>query len=266
MTIAQLPQADTQDLAPTGPPPQLVTGEQARLLAEIQTLHQVLIQDAQRRQRQRTSITVAERRAFLAWIGGAALLGVMKLPFLSVWAVLTIGVAALGLVTYSACIGAVTIWTEWRQRRQDTLIHLGQAAALEQDLIRDLLPYSRAALLHVAASARAADGRVGAAVSLYLGANRAGGVLGALFLVFGIFSAGKYLQDNRVALPLLDTQITADHVVMVGALLLLVSLALLLGAASVASLISTADVLERVAALKKNLAEDQKAATEVSRT
>ena len=126
----------------------------------------------------------------------------------------------------------------------------------ERPLVEALLPFSRAALLHVAASARAADGRVWSRISFFLGPNRAGGVMGALFLIFGIFSAGKYLQDQEVVLPLLETGLTADHVLTVGGGLLTLALALLLAGASVGSLNTLAELLERVAALKRNLAED----------
>ena len=106
----------------------------------------------------------------------------------------------------------------------------------------------------MAASARAADQRVTSRIAFVLGPNRAGGLLGALFLVFGIFSAGKYLQDNKVQIPWFGVPITVDSILVVGAILLMGSSAILFAGASV---INTADLLERVAALKKNIEEDK---------
>lgn len=230
----------------------------ATLLQEIDDVHALLLTHA--RTRQRTSAPTTreqeERIGLLTWWGAVIGLVTLKVLTLNVWLALAIALLALALVGASVYIGATSFWREWTRRRVETLESLTVASAGERPLITALLPHSRAALLHVAAAARAADARVGTRLHFLLGPNRAGGVLGALVLVLGIFSAGKYLQDNRVALPLMGTPITADHIVVIGATLLFTTVALLVAGASVASLNTVAELLERVAALKKNMADE----------
>lgn len=191
-------------------------------------------------------------------MGTGACLLLLLIPFGSTWVTLALALIALVLISICIWTEGSSIVREWQDRRADTLKQLQLGFSRERPLLEALLPYSRAALLHVAASARAADVRVWSRISFFLGPNRAGGALGALLLIFGIFSAGKYLQDQDVALPLLGTKITVNHILTVGGGLLAGALALLFAGASVHSLNSTADLLERAAALKKNFAEDQK--------
>ncbi|GHF61033.1 hypothetical protein HNQ07_004103 [Deinococcus metalli] len=255
MSLPTLSDQSTAD-APA-PPPEL--SPHVILLQEIDDIHAVLLTHAQHTPATTatTSRERAERVSMLTWIGAVIGLVLLKVIDVNVWVSLTIALLALVLVGISSFIAVTSFWQEWRQRRAETLLSLTAATTRERELVKELLPFSRAALLHVAASARAADIRVGIRLSFFLGSNRAGGVLGALVLVLGIFSAGKYLQDNRVDVPFLDSPITADHVVLIGAGLLLMTLALLVAGASVASLSSVADLLERVAALKKHLEDEE---------
>lgn len=187
-------------------------------------------------------------------------LAVLQLPITNVWVALVIAVTALMLVLFSIWLGGQSLLQEWRNRRVETLELLQGVAERERPLILALYAFSRPALLHAAASARAADQRVSSRLAFVLGPNRAGGLLGALFLVFGIFSAGKYLQENKVQIPWFGTPVTADSVLVVGAVLLVLSFAVLFAGASVASVVNVADLLERVAALKKNIDESEKTA------
>lgn len=231
-----------------------------QVLQEVTDLHTTLLRFARESQKHQPVLTEREKREQLAircWWGGVIALGVLQLPIPNVWAVLTIGVIALILVLISLWIGGQRLRQEWRNRRVETLELLQGAAERERSLIQALCAFSRPALLHVAASARAADQRVTSRIAFVLGPNRAGGLLGALFLVFGIFSAGKYLQDNKVQIPWFGVPITVDSILVVGAILLVGSFAVLFAGASVASVINTADLLERAAALKKNIEEDE---------
>lgn len=231
------------------------------LLDQIDDIHRVLLEDAEQNPETnpRLQDRPLEKVGLLTWLGAIAGLLLVQVPFWPAWLALIFAVATLLLVAVSLSAGAVSSYQEWKRRRVDTLEKLQAASKHERQLMEQLLPYSRAALLHVAASARAADGRVGSRIAFFLGPNRAGGALGALFLIFGVFSAGKYLQDNAVQLPFLGAQVTVDHVLVAGLGLLGLALALLFAGASVNGLNRTADLLERVASLKKNHAEDQKA-------
>lgn len=243
-------------------PPQVTPDAPAqRVLQEVADIHGVLLRFARESQGNQADLTERERREQLAtqyWIGGVISLLLANLPIANPWAPLTIALVALVLTCISLWIGGQSLMQEWRNRRVETLELLQGAADRERSLIQALCVFSRPALLHAAAAARAADQRVTSHIAFVLGPNRAGGLLGALFLVFGIFSAGKYLQDNRVSVPLLGTPITADTVIVVGALLLMGSVSVLMAGASVASVVNVADLLERVAALKKNIDEDGK--------
>ena len=170
-----------------------------------------------------------------------------------------IGVSALTLLSalISAGLGVNEALREWQRRRLETLELLQQAASSQKELAEELLAFSRPALLYAADLARSADQRVNSRIGVFLGPNRAGGVLGALFLVLGIFVAGKYLQENKTSVPLLNTPVTAEHVILFGAFLLFFSLTLLFASASLMSLTSFATLLERIAALKKNLADER---------
>lgn len=233
------------------------------VLLEVEDIHRVLLHFARESQGKQTELTERERREQLAtryWWGAVIALAVLQLPITNVWVALVIAVTALTLVLVSIWLGGQSLLQEWRNRRVETLELLQGAAERERPLIQALCAFSRPALLHAAASARAADQRVSSRLAFVLGPNRAGGLLGALFLVFGIFSAGKYLQENKVQLPWFGTPITADSILVVGAMLLVFSFAVLFAGASVASVVNVADLLERVAALKKNIDESEKTA------
>lgn len=233
------------------------------VLTEVEDIHRVLLHFARESHGQQTELTAREQREQLAtryWWGAVIALAALQLPIPNVWVALVIAVMALMLVLISTWIGGQSLLQEWRNRRIETLELLQGAAERERPLIQALCAFSRPALLHAAASARAADQRVSSRLAFVLGPNRAGGFLGALFLVFGIFSAGKYLQENKVQIPWFGTPITADSVLVAGATLLVVSFAVLLAGASVASVTNVADLLERVAALKKNINESEKPA------
>ncbi|WP_158679999.1 MULTISPECIES: hypothetical protein [Deinococcus] len=253
-----IPEPDAYERSPDLPLTHL--DPRRELLDQIDDIHRVLLEDAKQNPgtNPRLQDSPMEKVGLLTWLGAIAGLLLVQVPFWPAWLALILAVATLLLVAVSLSAGAVSSYREWKRRRVDTLQRFQAASKHERQLVEQLFLYSRAALLHVAASARAADGRVGSRIAFFLGPNRAGGALGALFLIFGVFSAGKYLQDNAVQLPLLGAQVTADHVLVAGLGLLGLALALLFAGASVNSLNRTADLLERVATLKKDHAEDEK--------
>ena len=172
------------------------------VLLETQAIHQVLHRAAQRRLSQKKGSPWETLLFLLSLIVGVALLLFWnRLPL----AVLLVICAVVLINTLYTLRSAAQ---EWTRRDVDTMANLIDAAQREQDLIRQLLPFSRASLLHVAATARAADNRVGIRLNLLLGANRAGGLLGGLLVLLGAFSAGKYLQGfwqlNADRLPSCD--------------------------------------------------------------
>ncbi len=158
----------------------------------------------------------------------------------------------------SGVILAVLTSRDWKRRHADTMAQFQRKSHHEEPLIRQLLPYSWAALLYVAASARAADQRVGHRVSLFLGQNRAGGLIGLLFLIFGTFSAAKFFDDHTTVVPGLKVPITPGAVLALAAILLFLAAGILMAGFSVSALGHHAELLERVAALKKNLVEEHK--------
>lgn len=261
LSVTQDAQESSPADAPSDPPASVQT-----LLTEIEALHKLLLKDAEdgRGETAQAQRDPSYSRTVWTWWGTGVCLLLLRIPLGSAWVTLALALIALVLISICIWTGGRSIIREWKDRRADTLRQLHVGFSRERPLLEALLPYSRAALLHVAASARAADNRVWSRISFFLGPNRSGGLLGALLLIFGIFSAGKYLQDQGVTLPLLGTKIilgtkiTVDHILMVGGGLWTAALALLFAGASVHSLNSTADLLERAAALKKNLAEDQK--------
>ena len=172
---------------------------------------------------------------------------------------------AIGVLVFNLWM----IWSaqrDWSRRGVKAAVDLGKAAAQERFLIRELLPYSRASLLHAAATARAAENRVAVRLTLFLGANRAGGLVGGLLILLGAFSAGKYLQDQQLIIPLLGLPVTASGIIASVLLGYLFIAALLFVGHSVNALPQYAELLDRVAALKKNLAEDEKDAREREKT
>ncbi|MHA0048364.1 hypothetical protein [Deinococcus sp. PEB2-67] len=227
-----------------------------QVLQETQAIHHVLHRAAQRRLAQKTG-SRRDTILFLLYLGASAavLLFWRSLPLEML---LLLGAGFL-MGNLMALRGAAQ---EWTRRDVDTMANLIDAAQREQDLIRQLLPFSRASLLHVAATARAADNRVGIRLNLLLGANRAGGLLGGLLVLLGAFSAGKYLQDMQVTIPGLDLPITASGVIITVLLGYGLIASLLFAGHSVNALPHYAELLERVAAMKKNLHDDRKQAGE----
>ena len=227
------------------------------LLDEIAAVQDVLVREASHQNPSKTAEPGSTSRTVKFIGGGAILLWVLRL--LPIWSLgSTLGLAVVSLLLAAAALVMLLTanFKMWKRRRVDTLQQLQQMTTLERPLVQALLPFSRAALLHVAASARAADQRVGQRIGFFLGPNRAGGLFGGLVLCFGIFSAGKYLQDNQV--KVLGFSVTSREVLWLGGMLLLSILALLLAHTSVSQLNTSAELLERVAALKKNAAEDSK--------
>ncbi len=229
---------------------------QTHVLQEVQCIHQVL-QRAAALRLQRNGTPWQKKALFL--IGGLVFFGLLifwsQLP---IELLLVISLAVLGC----ALVALQNMAEEWTRRDVDTLEQLGGATTREQALIKQLLPYSRASLLYVAASARAAETQVGGRLTVLLGPNRAGGLIGALLVLLGVFSAGKYLQDTQVIVPLINVPVTASGVIAVVLLGYCFVAALLLAGHSVNALSQYAELLDRVADLKKNLAEDQEAAQE----
>ncbi|GGO37126.1 hypothetical protein [Deinococcus humi] len=247
--LALLPPLNLSELPSVVVPSELVN---TQVLRETQSIHQLLHTAAKQRLKDVPS----------RWRDAAPLLMSLAIavPLLVFWQrlPLTVLIAICFVVLLGSAIVLWRLGREWSTRDVDTVAQLGEAAQRERDLIRKLLPYSRASLLHVAATARAADSRVGTRLTLVVGANRAGGLLGSLLVLVGAFSAGKYLQDMQVTL--FHMPITASGVIATVFLGYCVVAALLLAGHSVNALPHYADLLERVAALKKNLAEDRQAA------
>lgn len=177
-------------------------------------------------------------------------------PQLPLELVLVLALAVLAGTLYTIINAA----REWTRRDVDTMKQLIGAAAAERPLIRSLLPFSRASLLHAAATARAAEHRVGSRLTLFLGANRAGGLMGGLLVLLGALSAGKYLQDMQIIIPWLNTPMTATGVIATVLLAYGVIAALLFAGHSVNALPHYAELLDRVASLKKNLKDDEDSA------
>lgn len=223
-----------------------------QVLQETQAIHQVLHRAAQRRLAQKKG-SRRDTLLFLLYLGASAAL-LLFWRSLPLEVLLLLGAGFL-MGNLMALRGAAQ---EWTRRDVDTMANLVDAARREQDLIRQLLPFSRASLLHVAATARAAEQRVGIRLNLLLGANRAGGLLGGLLVLLGAFSAGKYLQDMQVTVPGLGLPITAPGVIVTVLLGYVFVASLLLAGHSVNALPHYADLLERVASLKKNLHDEQK--------
>ncbi|MDK2013986.1 MULTISPECIES: hypothetical protein [unclassified Deinococcus] len=222
------------------------------VLLETQAIHHVLHCAAQRRLDQKKGSPWETLLFLLSLIVGAALLLFWnRIP-------LTLLLVICAVILLSALYTLRIAAQEWTRRDVDTMANLIDAARREQDLIRQLLPFSRASLLHVAATARAADNRVGIRLNLLLGANRAGGLL----VLLGAFSAGKYLQDMQVTIPGLDLPITASGVIVTVLLGYGLIASLLFAGHSVNALPHYAELLKRVAALKKNLHDDRKQAGE----
>lgn len=254
------PEAPEVELQSEGLPQIIIESPEERVLQEVADIHGVLLRFVGESEENHTALTDREKKEQLAtrfWAGGVIGLLLLNLPITNPLVLLTVAMTTLILVLISIGIGGLSLHQEWRDRRVETLQLLQGAAERERQLIQTLCEFSRPALLHAAASARAADQRVTSRLAFILGPNRAGGLLGALFLVFGIFSAGKYLQDNQVEVPWFGTPVTADTIIVVGAFLLLSSFAVLFAGASVASVTTTADLLERVAALKKNIKDEK---------
>ncbi|MBZ9751736.1 hypothetical protein K7W42_12790 [Deinococcus sp. HMF7604] len=250
-----------EPLAADTPPATPAETAEGQVLQEVTNIHALLIPFEGQTLRPRTAPTPREQQEQLAtryWCGVVVGLALTQLPIPNPWIPLTFALLALVCVVISAWLGGSSLFREWKHRRLETPQLLNSSAAREAELIRALYAFSRPALLHVAASARAADQRLTSRISVILGPNKAGGVVGALFLMFGIFSAGKYLQDNEVKIPLVGLPITAETLLITVAVLLLGSFGILFASASLASLPDIADLLERVAALKKNLAEESR--------
>lgn len=228
------------------------------ILADIAAVHHVLVSDAGVEDHsalwnpQEHLDRTGRRALWVALLSGS----MFFIPVFGVWlrALLALVFLIAAVVNLSATV--ISIVRDWQLRRVHTLQELSQIAAHEEALILRLLPFPRAALLHVAATARARDARISQRLALLLGPNRAGGMLGALFLTLGILSAGKYLQDAKVTLPFFLVQVTSTMVLGVAATLFLLMIVLLLAGARVSRLSPTADLLERVAALQKHLAEE----------
>lgn len=235
-----------------------LTSTQQLALTNIGLIHQLLIDDAAKG----ADSAFWNPQARLERIGhyaASVALGSGSLYFIQVlpdWPRVFLALTMLVATVWALSSYAISIHRDWRNRRIDTMQELSGTAQQEGALIRQLLPYSRAALLHVAAGARARDGLIGQRVGLILGANRAGGLLGGLLLTLGIFSAGKYLQDNDATLPVLGITVTTNLIVGVAAILFLLVVVLLIATARVSRLGPTAELLERVAALQRNLADE----------
>ncbi|MFD2609161.1 hypothetical protein ACFSR9_06870 [Deinococcus taklimakanensis] len=223
-----------------------------QVLQEAQAIHRVLHSAAQRK----LALKTGSRRETILFLLAVGISGALLIfwKYLPVELLLVLG-AVLLIGNLIALRGMAQ---EWTRRDVDTMANLFDAARREQDLIRQLLPYSRASLLHVAATARAAENRVGIRLNLLLGANRAGGLLGGLLVLLGALSAGKYLQDMQVTVPGLGIPITAPGVIVTVLLGYCFVASLLFAGHSVNALPHYAEILERVALLKKNLQDEQK--------
>lgn len=230
------------------------------VLTEIDAIHQRLIEDAKSKAGSAVhwETTRLERMSNIALVVAGGGLGLFMIEALPVGFRAFLAVIVLIAMVVSPSAMAIGVWRDWQNRRVATMQELTAVAYHERQLVHDLLRYSRPALLHVAASARALDQRITQRLAFVLGPNRANGLLGALFLILGIFSAGKYLQESRVAIPILNTAITSSHVLTIAAYLFFFTVMLLFAGARVSGLNPTAELLERVAALKKNLEEEQK--------
>lgn len=223
-----------------------------RVLAEVACIHEVLHRAAQQRLKTRRSGWIDGLLGLIFFVAYVALLVFWNQLSEILTTILVLSVLAAALVILVSTI------RDWTRRDVDTMARLIEAAAAERSLIQSLLPFSRASLLHAAAAARAAEARVGTRISLFLGANRAGGLMGGLLVLLGALSAGKYLQDTQVIMPLLNTPVTATGVIVTVSLAYAVVAGLLFAGHSVNALPHYAELLERVASLKKNLAGEEK--------
>lgn len=159
------------------------------------------------------------------------------------------------LFTSSGALG-VSVYRTIAHRREETLLEWQREAEHEQELAKNLLKFSRTALLYASASAKAREQTVSGRVNFILGTGSSGGVLGALFVMLGLFSAAKYLQENQVVLPLFGTPITAQGVIGLALVLYFLSVMLMFLRLRVSRLTRISELLERVAQLKKNLNDE----------
>ncbi|MXV20007.1 hypothetical protein [Deinococcus xianganensis] len=221
------------------------------VLIEAAAIHDLLYQASQRRLERRRS----------NWRDVAAFPGAILLyaAVLVVWEQLPDVVKTVFAVATAVGVLFMVVQAgrEWTRRDVSTMAQLIEAAATERALIQKLLPFSRSSLLHVAATARAAEARVDTRIVLFLGANRAGGLMGGLLVLIGAFSAGKYLQDTQTTVPILNLPITAVGVITTVLLAYGLVATLLFTGHSVNALPHYAELLERVANLKKNLKDDK---------
>jgi hypothetical protein len=220
------------------------------ILTEVQAIERLLLAAAQQRLRQ----NIQQLSRFM-WIFGLGLgLSVLLWRLFPSFSWLLLGVTALG----GTGVLLLALGRNWIRRDVDALQQFQQVAERDRYLIEALWPFSRAALLHVTASARAADQQVSNRVAFVLGQNRAGGLLGLFLVALGGVTAGKYLEEKKVVVPWIELLITPGVVLAIMLFLFALGATVLLAGHSINALPHFAEFLERVASLKKNLAEDPK--------
>ena len=164
----------------------------------------------------------------------------------------------LGSLVISSCSLGLSVYRTIAHRHEETLLEWQTDAQHEEVLARKLLQFSRAALMYASASAKAREHTVSGRVGFLLGSSSSGGVLGALFVTLGLFSAAKYLQENKVTLPLVNTPITPQGVIGLGLALYFLSVMLMFLRLRVSRLIRVSELLERVAQMKKNVQDENR--------
>ena len=226
---------------------------------EVEQIWNLLLKDAQQR-RGKKGHAASKRPAPVLVLGLTLLaLGLFWIGFavsLRLLIYVAVGLVLLSIVAAFFWMLA-TSWRDWQRRGQYAVQTAKDSDERAAALVEQLMPFSRAALEHVAAGTQAPARRVERRVALFLGATRAGGIIGLLALFLAGLAAVARLP-GPITIPFFELALTPKLLLGVLFTAVIMGGGVLLGAHSMTALSHYQEVLLRIASTKKTIAEEAK--------
>jgi len=168
--------------------PELVISDEGVLLAELAEIRSLIQADVQHRQDEVKKTSKTGHKRLWSTVGFWCVVGVLTgvtLLLLSVRLnnilVLRIGaVLFLGSPLLWILVTVRNTWLEWKEHKLASIKQANASAKQQEALVRELMRFQRSSLSYAADELTNREARVSRRVSSYLGASRAGGIVGVV--------------------------------------------------------------------------------------